>query len=284
MGILIFPIRSHWFICAGEHNTDIQSLVTVITTASTPSTSAAGRSDTPTGDGPAGGSNKRKRTPAPGSTPTPPPASPAPGSTSGTGAGVEAGADYRVAVFGAGGVGKSSIVLRFIKNTFSESYVPTVEDTYTQRYLYILETFLRQCIGTTGSHQFPAMQRLSISKGHAFVIVYSVTSRQSLEELGPIILTLKEVKGEQIVEVPIMLVGNKKDESQKREVSIETGQKLADRWGCGFIETSAKTNDNITELFQNLLALEKKRQLTLSVANEEAEKSKENKRKTCSII
>lgn len=44
----------------------------------------------------------------------------------------EASTDYRVAVFGAGGVGKSSIVLRFLKGTFSESYVPTIEDTYRQ--------------------------------------------------------------------------------------------------------------------------------------------------------
>ena len=40
-----------------------------------------------------------------------------------------------------------------------------------------------QITDTTGSHQFPAMQRLSISKGHAFVLVYSITSRQSLQEL-----------------------------------------------------------------------------------------------------
>lgn len=70
-----------------------------------------------------------------------------------------------------------------------------------------------QITDTTGSHQFPAMQRLSVSKGHAFVLVYSVTSKQSLEELGPIIMMLKEVKGDQLADAPIMLVGNKKDDS-----------------------------------------------------------------------
>lgn len=40
--------------------------------------------------------------------------------------------DYRIAVFGAGGVGKSSIVLRFIKGTFNENYIPTIEDTFRQ--------------------------------------------------------------------------------------------------------------------------------------------------------
>uniref|UniRef100_A0A914XCI4 GTP-binding protein Di-Ras2 n=1 Tax=Plectus sambesii TaxID=2011161 RepID=A0A914XCI4_9BILA len=173
--------------------------------------------------------------------------------------------DYRVAVFGAGGVGKSSIVLRFVKGTFNDNYVPTIEDTYRQVIGCNQKSVCTlQITDTTGSHQFPAMQRLSIGKGHAFVLIYSVTSKQSLEELGPIIMMLKEVKGDSIGEVPIMLVGNKKDEA-KREVSTELGQKLADRWGTGFIETSAKNNENVTELFEKLLALEKKRQLTLTL-------------------
>lgn len=49
-----------------------------------------------------------------------------------------------------------------------------------------------QITDTTGSHQFPAMQRLSISKGHAFILVFSVTSRQSLEELKPIYQQVSE--------------------------------------------------------------------------------------------
>lgn len=46
--------------------------------------------------------------------------------------GTSAISDYRVAVFGAGGVGKTSIVLRFVKGIFNDSYVPTIEDTYQQ--------------------------------------------------------------------------------------------------------------------------------------------------------
>nr|CTP81275.1 BMA-DRN-1 [Brugia malayi] len=190
--------------------------------------------------------------------------------------------DYRVAVFGAGGVGKSSIVQRFIKGTFNENYIPTIEDTFRQVISCNHKNVCTlQITDTTGSHQFPAMQRLSISKGNAFVLVYSVTSKQSLEELGPILLMLKEVKGENITEVPIMLVGNKKDEDQRREVSSELGQKLAAKWGTGFIETSAKDNENITELFQRLLAMEKKRTLALTM---DEESSKSGSKRKCSLM
>lgn len=78
-----------------------------------------------------------------------------------------------------------------------------------------------QITDTTGSHQFPAMQRLSISKGHAFILVYSVSSRQSLEELRPIWELIKEIKGPDLTQIPVMLVGNKCDESAElREVSF----------------------------------------------------------------
>lgn len=174
--------------------------------------------------------------------------------------------DYRVAVFGAGGVGKSSIVLRFVKGTFQDSYVPTIEDTYRQVISCNKNNVCTlQITDTTGSHQFPAMQRLSIAKGHAFVLVYSITSRQSLEELKPIVDMIREVKGDDAGEVPVVLAANKVDEDSHREVSKELGQTLAKKWGCGFVETSAKTDANIKELFQQLLTLERRRALNLSM-------------------
>ncbi|KAF1766032.1 hypothetical protein GCK72_005987 [Caenorhabditis remanei] len=190
--------------------------------------------------------------------------------------------DYRVAVFGAGGVGKSSITQRFVKGTFNENYIPTIEDTYRQVISCNQKNVCTlQITDTTGSHQFPAMQRLSISKGNAFILIYSVTNKQSFAELPPIVEMMKEVKGNAIAETPIMLVGNKKDEESKREVSTAGGQKIATAWGCGFIETSAKNNENITELFQQLLALEKKRQLALTMDDPDG---KNGKKKGCHIM
>lgn len=117
------------------------------------------------------------------------------------------------------------------------------------------------------------MQRLSIQKGHAFILVYSVCSRQSLEELRPIWALIKEIKAETLSSIPVMLgmavittslcllftyrppffsiVGNKIDEpAELREVTHPEGQAQAAEWGVQFMETSAKTNHNVTELFQ----------------------------------
>ncbi|KRZ78779.1 GTP-binding protein Di-Ras2 [Trichinella papuae] len=174
--------------------------------------------------------------------------------------------DYRVAVFGAGGVGKSSIILRFVNGTFCDSYIPTIEDTYRQVISCNKNNVCTLHItDSTGSHQFPAMQRLSISKGNAFILVYAITSQQSFQELTQIYDMIKDVRPEDIAELPVMVVGNKVDESHHREVSTESGVRLAATWKCGYIETSAKNNYNIKELFQELLTMEKQRRLSLTM-------------------
>ncbi|KFU88151.1 GTP-binding protein Di-Ras2 [Chaetura pelagica] len=184
--------------------------------------------------------------------------------------------DYRVVVFGAGSVGKSSLVLRFVKKgTFRESYIPTIEDTYRQVISCDKSICTLQITDTTGSHQFPAMQHLSISKGHAFILVYSITSQQSLEELKPIYEQICQIKGD-VGSIPIMLVGNKNDENQNQEVDSSEGEATAKKWKCAFMETSAKLNHNVKELFQELLNLEKRRTVSLQI---DGKKSKQQKRK-----
>ena len=185
--------------------------------------------------------------------------------------------DYRVVVFGAGGVGKSSLVLRFVKGTFRDTYIPTIEDTYRQVISCDKSVCTLQITDTTGSHQFPAMQRLSISKGHAFILVYSITSRQSLEELKPIYEQICEIKGD-VESIPIMLVGNKCDESPNREVESSEAEVLARKWKCAFMETSAKMNYNVKELFQELLTLETRRNMSLNIDGKRSSKQKRTDR------
>ncbi|NXA50497.1 DIRA2 protein, partial [Nothocercus julius] len=196
----------------------------------------------------------------------------------------EPSSDYRVVVFGAAGVGKSSLALRFVRGTFREACVPTVEDTYRQVISCDKSVCTLHVTDTAGSHQFPAMQRLSISKGHAFILVYSVTSRQSMEELQPIYEQICQIKGD-IRKTPIMLVGNKSDESQ-RELDAVEGEALASKWKCSFMETSAKMNYNVQELFQELLNLEKRRTVSLQVDGKKSkqQKKKDKLRGQCSVM
>lgn len=109
------------------------------------------------------------------------------------------------------------------------------------------------------------MQRLSIQKGHAFMLLYSITSKQTLEELKPIYSQIREIKADQQCDTPILLMGCKLDEAACREVTETLAKQLATHWSCAWIETSAKSNLNIREAFQELLKLDKKRQFNFNV-------------------
>jgi small GTP-binding protein len=173
--------------------------------------------------------------------------------------------EYRVVLFGSAGVGKSSLVLRFVKGTFKETYVPTIEDTYRQIINCNKQVCTLQITDTTGSHQFPAMQRLNIQKGHAFLLVYSITSKQSVEELKPIYKDILDIKGkDEIKNTPIILIGSKCDETTNRDVPTSLGVQLAQDWQCVFMETSAKNNHNVKEAFQDLLRYDTRNSFTLN--------------------
>ncbi|CAF0787979.1 unnamed protein product [Adineta ricciae] len=173
--------------------------------------------------------------------------------------------DYRIVVLGGAGVGKTNCVLRFVNGQFRENYVPTIEDTYRQVVSCNKQITTLQITDTTGTHQFPAMQRLSIQKGHAFMLLYSITNKQTLEELRPIYTQIREIKADQQCDTPILLMGCKSDEAACREVTENLGKQLAAHWSCAWIETSAKNNINIREGFQELLKLDKKRQFNFNV-------------------
>lgn len=91
------------------------------------------------------------------------------------------------------------------------------------------------------------MRQTWIRGSQAVLLVYSIISRRSFEELSRFYNLVLEAKDD--VSFPMVLVGNKSDLPDQREVDIKEGQYLAESWGIPFFETSAKTNVNVTECF-----------------------------------
>ncbi|XP_062959757.1 GTP-binding protein Di-Ras3-like [Cynocephalus volans] len=165
--------------------------------------------------------------------------------------------DFRVVVLGPAGVGKSALVQRWVRGTFRDNYLPTIEDTYRQVQGCNHARDALHITDTTGGHRYPDLQRLAISRGHAFVLVYSVTKKETLEQLKPFYELIREIKGSNLHKFPIVLVGNKRDDRFHRELTLRDGAARALEWNCAFLETSAKVDVNVEELFHVLLNQEK---------------------------
>ena len=99
------------------------------------------------------------------------------------------------------------------------------------------------------------MRRKEINEdARGFFFVFSITSQESFDEIEPTIQMIKGMKEHPIERIGI-LIGNKVDLEDDRQVSKEKGEELAKRYGIPFFETSAKTGENVEEMFQALGSL-----------------------------
>eukprot|EP01127_Copromyxa_protea_P000552 TRINITY_DN10469_c0_g1_i1.p1 TRINITY_DN10469_c0_g1~~TRINITY_DN10469_c0_g1_i1.p1 ORF type:complete len:216 (-),score=24.85 TRINITY_DN10469_c0_g1_i1:77-724(-) len=158
---------------------------------------------------------------------------------------------YHFVVMGSGGVGKSAITIRFVNRQFEAKYDPTIEDRYQKVIDYQGVPCVLEILDTAGQETFSAMRELYMKNGEGFVLVYSITSQRSLEDLDPIRNGI--IRHKSSTEVPIVLVGNKCDLVKKREVEQKEGKEIAREYNCPFLEASAKGDINITETFHSLI-------------------------------
>jgi len=155
--------------------------------------------------------------------------------------------EYKVVVLGSGGVGKSALTVKFVSGTFMEKYDPTIEDFYRKEIEVDQAPSVLEILDTAGTEQFASMRDLYIKNGQGFVIVYSITSLQTFQDIKTMKEQIMRVKGTD--RVPMLLVGNKSDLEHQREVHHGEGLGLAEMWNCPFLEASAKSTQNVNEVF-----------------------------------
>ncbi|EJD55481.1 ras protein [Auricularia subglabra TFB-10046 SS5] len=158
---------------------------------------------------------------------------------------------WRIAVLGDGGVGKTALAVQFTMNC-SLTYDPTIEDAYRKQLLVDNKMCFVEVIDTAGQEEYSTLRDQWVREGQGFILVYSIASRSTFDRLETFRQNMLRIKRGRPI---FMLVGNKADKGYEREVSKEEGASLARSFGCEFLETSAKTAQNVDRLFVDLVRL-----------------------------
>jgi Ras-related protein M-Ras len=144
----------------------------------------------------------------------------------------------KLVVVGDGGVGKSAITIQFFQRLFVTDYDPTIEDSYLQHVEVDGQCCILDVLDTAGQEEFSAMREQYMRKGDGFLLVYSVTDKNSYENIINFHTQILRVKDRDTY--PMLLVANKVDLVHLRKITEEQGRELAHKLGIPYIETSAK--------------------------------------------
>ncbi|KAJ6232337.1 ras-like protein [Anaeramoeba flamelloides] len=183
----------------------------------------------------------------------------------------------KLVVLGQASVGKSTLINQFVHSIFIDVYDPTLEDAYLKEVKIDDEWHLLDILDTFEYEDYTPLKDSWLREGEAFLIVYSITSRRSFDKVATIREEVKMMQ-EYSDYVSIILVGNKCDLENERQISREEGQDLAKTFNCPFFETSAKDRINVDESFFSL-AREKKFQNEKRLEKKESIKSEKSLKK-----
>eukprot|EP01087_Luapelamoeba_hula_P009611 TRINITY_DN24_c0_g1_i1.p1 TRINITY_DN24_c0_g1~~TRINITY_DN24_c0_g1_i1.p1 ORF type:complete len:197 (-),score=39.17 TRINITY_DN24_c0_g1_i1:267-857(-) len=179
-------------------------------------------------------------------------------------------AEIKLVLVGVGGVGKSAITITYVSNIWVPEYDPTIEDSHRKQVSIDEDVSMLDILDTAGQEEYSSMQDQWFRTGQGFLCVYSIISRKSFNELPALrdkILRIKDAN-----KVPMVLVGNKCDLVEEREVSPDDGKQMAAKFGCPFFESSAKNHINVDESFRELVR--EVRRFKADVSDNDAAKKK----------
>jgi len=154
---------------------------------------------------------------------------------------------FKLVLIGDSGVGKSCLLLRFADDAFTESYISTIGVDFRFRTVKIdQKTVKLQIWDTAGQERFRTITSAYYRGADGIIMVYDVTSGDSFEHVND---WLKEVNRYASEGTCKLLVGNKSDRTTDKVVTAEQAKEYADDLGIAFLETSAKSAQNVEEAF-----------------------------------
>ena len=157
--------------------------------------------------------------------------------------------DAKIVLLGDSGVGKSSIAVRYVNNTFSEAFEVTIGGGYLQQVVRLSDgTNLKLDIWDTGGQErFRSLLQLYYRDADAAIITYDVGVERSLESCEYWVNELRNTEEGCL----LFLTGNKTD-LPERKVDLKKAEAFASKFNMNWIETSAKTGHNVNQLFDTV--------------------------------
>ena len=150
-------------------------------------------------------------------------------------------------IVGDASVGKSNLLLRYSHGQFRDEYQLTIGVEFGSNNISIDDKIYRiQIWDTAGQENFRSITRAYYKNSACAIIVYDISRRASFESIST---WIEDCKNSSPKSVFMVLVGNKCDLEQEREITFDEGKELAESNGMLFFETSAKTGQNVEELF-----------------------------------
>ncbi|XP_057302381.1 ras-related protein Rab6-like [Hydractinia symbiolongicarpus] len=157
---------------------------------------------------------------------------------------------FKLVFLGEQSVGKTSLITRFMYDSFDNTYQATIGIDFLSKTMYLEDRTVRlQLWDTAGQERFRSLIPSYIRDSSVAVVVYDITNTNSFQQTNK---WIDDVRAERGTDVIIMLVGNKTDLADKRQVATESGEAKAKELNVMFIETSAKAGHNVKQLFRRV--------------------------------
>ena len=157
---------------------------------------------------------------------------------------------FKVLLLGNSDVGKSSMLLRFVDSVWNDAFTPTIGVDFKVKTLEINNKRVKMQIwDTAGQERFRTVVSTYFRGAHGILLLYDVTNKDSFKNLENWLIEIEKNSNQKVLKI---LIGNKCDLTEDREITTEEGQTFANRNGMEFMETSAKMNTNVSEAFTTL--------------------------------